>query len=539
VRVLVPAAIAIVLGLVQTPTPADIVIFNARVFTGDTRNPWAEAVSMRGARIAEVGTNAAVRAAKAGSEIDARGNLLIPGINDAHTHPGTLPPGTTLEGPPAMEHDPTLDEVIARVKIAVAKAPPQGWIFGEIGNNALADPRATRATFDPVTGDHPMALGSWTGHGKIFNTAALRRLSVKDDEPDPPGGTFERAADGHTLSGIAREYADYAVSRRLAMIPDRAAQLDALTRFSRELVSFGITSVQGMLTSYATEDAAELFAAVTPQIRFRLIDFPLTPMARWTAPASARVRSASPLITVSGTKWILDGTPVERMMFLRAPYSDHPSTRGRLNFTPADIQGFLQRAMAAREQPILHAVGDGAIIAALDALEATGGDRWQPLHPRLEHADMLPPQDFARAARLGVTVVQNPAHLMIAPLIQARVGADRTRQTDRVKDMLEAGVPFAIGSDGPLNPFLNIMFATINATNPSQALTVEQALTAYTAGSAAAELSIEKGILRSGLLADMALLSQDIFKVPPSELPRTVSLLTIVNGRVVHSTLDK
>jgi len=225
-------------------------------------------------------------------------------------------------------------------------------------------------------------------------------------------------------------------------------------------------------------------------------------------------------------------------MFIREPYADRPSTRGRQNFSNEEIRAFLQRAMAAREQPLFHAVGDAAIGAVLDALETTGGEQWQPLRPRIEHGDMLDAPDFARARRLSVTIVQNPSHFMIAPVMHARLGAARVQRMDRIKDLVAAGVPFALGSDGPLNPFLNIMFATINATSPSQALTVEQALTAYTAGSARAEFAEkEKGMLQPGMLADMALLSQDIFKTPPPELPKTVSLLTVVNGRIALDRL--
>jgi endonuclease/exonuclease/phosphatase family metal-dependent hydrolase len=131
--------------------------------------------------------------------------------------------------------------------------------------------------------------------------------------------------------------------------------------------------------------------------------------------------------------------------------------------------------------------------------------------------------------------VQNPSHFMIAPILQQRFGPERAARTDLVKAAIAAGVPFALGSDGPLNPFLNIMFATINAANPSQALTVEQAVAAYTRGSAAAEFAErQRGTIAPGMLADVALLSQDIFKTPVAQLPRTTSVLTIVNGRIVH-----
>jgi predicted amidohydrolase YtcJ len=531
--------IAAVLIAVEQASPApDIVIVNARVFTGDNAAPWAEAVSVSGVRIARVGSSAEVRAT-AGSKtrvIDANGRLLIPGINDAHAHPGAKPDAVTLEGAPAVQHDPTFDEVIARLRTAVGKASRGQWIFGEIGPAVLEDPRNTRATLDPLTDGHPLLLTSWTGHGTIANTAALRILGIKEDEPDPPGGFYVRQHDGRTLTGLAHEYADYALGRRLTMLPDRGEQVRAFAAYAREAAAFGITSVQAMMTAYPTDGAAAFLPSADLPVRMRLIDFPITPMSAWREPISRRIKTPSPLLTVSGTKWILDGTPIERGMLLSADYSDMAGTRGRRNFPDADLRGFLRRALGAHEQPMLHAVGDAAIAAALDALEATGGDGWKPLRPRIEHGDMLQSRDFARAARMGVTIVQNPSHFMNPAAFTARIGPERTARSTQVKNIVQAGVPFAIGSDGPMNPFLNIMFATINANNPSQALTIEQALRAYTSGSAAAEFAErDKGMLKSGMLADMALLSQDIFKVPPSELPRTVSILTIVNGKVVHS----
>lgn len=523
------------LALTGAQGSADLAIVNARVYTGVTARPWAEAISIRSNRIAAVGTTAEIAGAGAARTIDAGGRLLIPGFNDAHTHPSAMPAVTRLEGPPAVERDPTLDEVIARIKTAVAKAPAGGWIVGEIGAVVLDDPRATRATLDPLTADRPLMLHTWTGHGAIFNTAALRALNVSETEPDPPGGFFGRAADGRTLTGLAHEYADFMLRQRLTMIPDRAAQMKAFQAFAAEAVAFGITTVQAMMTASPAADAVPLIETAGLPVRVRVIDFPMTAMKDWRAPLSRRVRPKSPLVTVSGTKWIIDGTPIERLALLRAPYADAPKVTGRANVSDVDLREFLRRAFDAREQPMLHVVGDGAIALALDAIQDTGGPRWLTIRPRLEHADMLHAADFARAARMGVTIVQNPSHLMIAPQLHARFGADRVARMDVVKATIAAGVPFAIGSDGPLNPFLNIMFATINAANPSQALTVEQAVAAYTRGSAFAELTErEKGTIAPGMLADVALLSQDIFKVPPPELPRTTSVLTVVNGRIVH-----
>ena len=526
-------ALAIALGAGQSARPADLAIVNARVYTGDPARPWAEAVSIRTNRIEAVGTTAAINAAGAARTIDAGGRLLIPGLNDAHAHPGAMPPFTRLGGPPAVEQDPTLDDVTARIRTAVAAAPPGQWIVGEIGSTVLEDPRATRATLDPLAPAHPVMLHAWTGHGAIFNTAALRALRISDTEADPPGGWFGRA-DGR-LTGLAHEYADYMARQRLSMIPDRDAQIQAVKAFAAEAAGFGITSVQAMMTGFPAAEAAPWIETAALPVRMRLIDFPLTPMKDWREPASRRVKVSSPLVTVSGTKWIVDGTPIERLALLRAPYADAPKTSGRSNVSGVELREFLRRAYDAKEQPMLHAVGDGAIAFALDAIQDTGGPRWLTVRPRLEHGDMLQAGDFARAARMGVTLVQNPSHFMIAPVLRQRLGPERLAQTDLVKSAIAAGVPFALGSDGPLNPFLNIMFAATNAANPAQALTVEQAVAAYTRGAAFAELADrQKGTIAPGMLADVALLSQDIFKAPVADLPRTTSVLTIVNGRIVH-----
>jgi predicted amidohydrolase YtcJ len=269
-------------------------------------------------------------------------------------------------------------------------------------------------------------------------------------------------------------------------------------------------------------------------VRVRLIDFPLGAMEQWQGPGPRPV--ATPRLVVSGTKWILDGTPVERRMWLREPYADRP-TRGKPNVTSAQLQQVFARARAAGEQPMVHAVGDAAIDAVLDGLESSGGAGWAPLRPRLEHGDALEARHFARARQYGVVLVQNPSHFMILEIMRARLGADRAARMGAVKSSLAAGIPLAIGSDGPLSPFLNLMFAVTNANSPGEALTMEQAVRAYTYGSSFAEhQERQKGTLAVGMLADLAVLSQDIFKIAPQALPATTSVLTFVGGRVVHDS---
>jgi predicted amidohydrolase YtcJ len=524
-----------VLVRAQPPPPPTVALLNGRVFTGVASRPWAEAIAVRGERLTAVGTSQAIRAL-AGPEtkvIDAAGRLVVPGFNDAHVHVGVSRITASLEGPPASEHDPTLDEILARLRTAVSDLPPGSWVGGEIGAAVLDDPKATRYALDEVAPDHPVVLSNWTGHGKLLNTAALRRLGVGDEEPDPPGGAYLRMPGSRTVSGVVQEYADYALSRKLAVETTASTRVEAFRRFGREAAALGITSVQLMMNALPTSDGMSALAAADLPQRVRVIDFPLTAMSEWREPAFRTTKGLTRVI-VSGTKWILDGTPIERLMFLREPYADHADTRGRLNVTAEDLVEFLRRAMTAREQPLLHAAGDAAIDAVLDALERTGAERWQSLRPRLEHGDMLEPSQFARARQFGVVLVQNPSHFMLRPLAEARLGP-RLERSWLLKQAIASRIPVAIGSDGPLSPFLNLMFASINANNPTEALTREQAVTAYTSGAAFAEMKEkEKGTIAPGMLADLVVLSQDIFTVPVEALPTTSSVMTMIGGRVVY-----
>ena len=543
-------------GWAPLNAPADLVIRNARIFTG-AEQKWANALAITGDRITLVGSEAIVEPLVGASTrvIDAGGRLVIPGINDAHTHPTAMPPYTALDGPPAMQENPSLDVVLERLKAAVAKAPDGGWIVGEISEAVLDDERATRVTLDRISNGHPVMLTAWHGHGTIFNSAALATLGVKDDEPDPPGGRFGRGPDGRTLNGRAEEYAEFILRQRLTMIPGDDEQMAAYQRFAREAASFGITSVQAFMTGYPAAKAAPLFAKANLPIRVRVIDFPMVSPADWEGALQVPDR---PMVAATGVKYIVDGTPIERLMLLREPYSDRPGTTGRLNFDRAALATIMAKAISARVQPMLHVTGDAGIDAVLDAfdgakvrMDTTGAARntvispespWPTLRPRLEHADMVEPAHFERLERHGIVIVQNPSHFMIPDIMKARLG-DRVPRIQLMKSMLKAGIPVAFGSDGPLNPFLNIMFAVMHPTNPSEALTVEEALLAYTRGSAFAEgmddpagqpMERRKGTLAPGMLADLAVLSQDIFQVAVPDLPKTTSVLTVVGGRVVH-----
>jgi len=259
-----------------------------------------------------------------------------------------------------------------------------------------------------------------------------------------------------------------------------------------------------------------------------------TPAGRYTVEGRSASRNPSPLITVSGTKWMLDGTPLEgtftpreaqRVLFASDP--NLTVTQLALTFPAKEIEAMLRESLENNDQLMVHVSGYPSASAVLDAMQAMGGEKvWTGRRVRFEHGDGLFPDLVPRAKQFGVVVVQNPTHLAVGL---------KLAQAQPLRSLLADGIPVAFGSDGPMNPYLNIMLASTHPNRPSEAMSREQAVIAYTLTSAYAEFTEkDKGSLESGKLADLTVLSQDIFSVAPQELPKTESILTMVGGKIVY-----
>jgi predicted amidohydrolase YtcJ len=246
-------------------------------------------------------------------------------------------------------------------------------------------------------------------------------------------------------------------------------------------------------------------------------------------------------VTSRGEKWVLDGTPVERSAPLRAPYADAPDTAGQLDYPDAEIRSILSEALQHDLPLMLHVTGDRSAQQLFDAMDATGGQKvWAGRRVRIEHGDGIMRDLIPRAKKLGVVVAKNPMYLL--PDSQAkRLGPQRLADWDLSASLLRAGIPLVLASDGapglPFNnPFLNIQIATTDPSNPKEAITREQAVLAFTRTAAYSEFAESRlGTLEPGKLADLAVLSQDIFEVGTADLPKTESLLTIVGGKIAYS----
>jgi predicted amidohydrolase YtcJ len=286
-------------------------------------------------------------------------------------------------------------------------------------------------------------------------------------------------------------------------------------------------------------DAVKDLVEANLPIRWQTYRFPMRAADAETIDSKPPVPpQPTPLIDTRGMKWVIDGTPIERLAFMRAPYRDAPNQTGRLNFSPERIAQFVGWAYGTEDPLAVHAVGDAAIDAYVSAIEKGGrAEVWREKRPRLEHGDMMSADLMKRFKALGIVVVQNPIHFTFNDVFKVRLGEERMSWMEPMKSLLAAGIPLALGSDGPMNPFLNIMAATTHPTNPKEALTREQAVTAYTAGSAFAQFKEkDKGQLTVGKLADLAILSADVFTVPVEQMEQIRSVMTMLGGKVVYET---
>lgn len=535
-----PALLFLVTVVHAQATAPTVILHNAVVFTGDGTRPRAQAIAISGDRVLRVGSDAEILALAGDNTevVDVGGRLVVPGLNDAHVHIGPWPSmaNLRLSGP----DDPSWETVLDSVRVAVAALPAGTWIAGEIGGAVLDHPEAHRSALDAVSPDHPVRLVGFTGHGLLVNSAALREIGVSETEPDPVGGWYGRIPGSNRVDGWIWEYAHMDANFRTSSPIPRSQAVDLYRRFANRMLRWGVTSVQHMEND---RPLAETLAALTDAevpLRWSVIEMP----TRLDRDASGirvapRAEVVPGRVRVLGTKWVLDGTPVDRRAALRSPYSDRPEWTGSPNLDPDAVRAILRAALDSDGQAALHVVGDSTLAVVLRQMAALApAETWRERRVRIEHGDVAMPDQVPVMAEFGLVLIQNPLHLALPQFLHARFGPERSAVVQPLRSAVAAGVPLALGTDASgsgRNPWLNLMMATIHPTNPAEAISVEQALLAFTRGAAEAERSdAEKGTLAPGMLADLAVLSQNVFEIPPDALPSTESVLTMVGGEIVY-----
>ncbi|PZR33303.1 MAG: hypothetical protein DI538_18280 [Azospira oryzae] len=520
--------------LAQAP---DIILTHGKIFTSDTSQLYVEALAIKNGRITATGTAKEIAALGGGQTqlIDLKGKLVVPGFNDAHNH---LPDGLKATKIKVTGMDPSFTSIADSLKAMVHRIPKGQWISATIGLSIANSPEVNRFVLDKIAPDHPVRLFSWWGHVAIYNSLGLKKMGILETQADPKGGFYERLPDNKTLTGKAFEknaYMPHTSYQLFSSMRDEAQLVAELKGMTQALLQSGITSFQNMCTGASPEDYIRFWKQAGLPFHLRLIRWgDINADGTLNVPSKKSSPSADlPLATVSGTKWLLEGTPLEQGAAEIAAYPNRPEWHGRMNYSVEEIEKMCREAIARKDQIHFHIVGSLTIGKVLDLMSSMNVD-WKSMRPRFEHGDEIDysPEYLKKAKALGVIIVQNPTHFEAIPGMSARPAPPHGMA---LKTVLAHGIPLAIGSDGPFNPYLNILLASTHPARPSEAITREQAVIAYTRTSAYAEFEEQdKGTLTVGKRADLAVLSNDIFRADIPALLQTKSVLTMVNGKIVY-----
>jgi predicted amidohydrolase YtcJ len=539
--------------LAQAKPAADLIISNARVWTVDKAHPTAQAVAVLGDRMIAVGLDADVESLRgpATKVIDAGGKLLLPGFNDAHVH--FVSGGRSLDA--VQLNDATSLEIFKQRILERAQVTPKGeWIQSGDWDETKWTPPAlpTKDAIDSFTSETPVFVDRYDGHMALANSVALRLAGITAQTPDPPGGVIVRDAQGNPTGALK----DAAKGFVIKVIPPLSH--DGRLRITRRALAYaasvGVTSVQDM-----NDERDDSFAAIraygelftSGELTARVYSAPAISDVEEQAKIGIRHAFGSSFLRIGALKGFADGSLGSGTAYLFDPYSDDPKNSGLLGkqMQPlSQMRDWMIEADAAGLQICTHAIGDRAISTVLDLYtDVVKAHRGVEPRFRIEHAQHMAAKDFARFAQLGVIASVQPYQAIDdGRWAEARIGHDRGSRTYAFRTFLNHGVHLAFGTDwdvAPLNPIWTVYAAVTRATLdgknpngwfPEQKLTVAEAVEAYTMGSAYAEFQEqEKGSITPGKLADMVLLSDDIFSIDPVKIREVKVLKTIVGGRIV------
>ena len=532
-----------------SPGLADLIITNAAVRTLQESRPAAEAIAIHANRILAVGSSEEI-AALAGPKtrvVDGRDRLVLPGFNDAHVH--FLAGGFAVTNVDLRTAQST-EEMARRLGQYASRLPKGSWILGGDWDheNWPGAPLPTRQMIDGLTPDHPVLVRRLDGHMVLANTLALQLAGITRETKDPPGGEIVRDASGDP-TGILKDAAENLVQK---VIPPktRAQKLQAARAATEHAARCGVTSV----TDMSADADVGLYQQLLEQGELKTRIYAARSIVSWEVLGQAGVRAAfgSHWLRIGALKGFCDGSLGSTTALFFQPYADKPDTRGLL-FDEMLPPGIMQRRVEAADrqglQVMIHAIGDEANFQILELyreVAARNGPRDRRF--RIEHAQHLRPTEISRFGAQQVIASMQPYHAADdGRWCDKRIGPDRSRTTYAFRSLLDSGAVLAFGSDwtvAPLEPLKGIKAAVTRQTLdgrhpdgwiPDQKISVDEAVRAYTLGSAYAEFAERlKGSLAPGKLADLVMLDRDIYRIDPAEIDQCQVLLTVVDGRVVY-----
>ena len=551
------AAAALLFANAQPPIPvADTIILRAKVYTGDVNRPWAQAIAIHDGKIVAVGDDATINKLRYGGTevLEGAGHLVLPGFVDCHIH---FLDGSLSLGRVNLEGAKDASDIQQRLRDYAAKHPGNDWVLGRGWNYAMFGPEAlpNKKYLDQIFPDRPVFLEGYDGHTYWANSKALALAGITNETPDSPNGAIVRDPKTREATGALKESAQGLVARVVPK-PSRNEKLAALRAGMKWANEHGLTRVHSAGGDFEQLDLYdELRRQGQLSLRFYIAYFLDPPKLRaqdLDAIESARKKFHDDWIDTNAVKMMVDGVVESHTAAMLEPYSDDPSVKGKLFWEPANylaaVAGLDKRGL----QLFTHAIGDYGVRTALDAYQnAEEVNRATDRRPRIEHIETVSAADIPRFGKLGVIASMQPLHSYpdtdTLDVWARNAGPDRASRAWAWKSISDAGGHLAFGSDWPvvtLNPWEGVQTAVTRQTSegkpdagfvPEQRLTVAETVRGYTLGAAyAGRREKTEGSIEPGKLADLIIISQNIFEIDPHRLAETKVLTTIVGGRVVY-----
>jgi predicted amidohydrolase YtcJ len=550
-------AVAVSPAVANAQNQADLILTHGKIWTENPKQPEVEAIAIVGNRIVALGDSAAI-SALAGPHttvIDLKGRRVVPGFNDAHVHFYMGGEGLTS----VQLHDASSPEEFRQKIAAFARTVPKGeWIINGNWDHERWTPAnlPTHQLIDDVTPDNPVFVNRSDGHMCLANALAMKLAGVNQNTKDVPGGVIVRDAQGNP-TGIFKDAAKTLIEH-VQPHPSMEHILSAIKAAQNYASENGVTSVQdmGVFTAQGVETMVEVIKGYQILERRGELNVRVSthiPLPDWKRDASAGIMAdfGDEKLQVGALKSFADGSLGSTTAWFFEPYTDAPNTSGIPSaelLHPDEQYAHMRDADLAGLQICVHAIGDRAnktILDFFERLEKENGARDRRL--RIEHAQHLRPADIPRFAQLHVIASVQPYHAIDdGRWADKRIGAERVKTTYAFRSLLDSGTVLAFGSDwfvAPMSPLMGIYAASTRRTLdgkhpegwvPEQKISVAEAVHAYTVGSAYAAMEERvKGSLEPGKLADLAVLSEDIFKLDPIEIQNTKVDLTIFDGKII------
>jgi predicted amidohydrolase YtcJ len=531
----------------SAPDKADLVIRNAKIFTGWDVRPWAEAIAAKEGKIAAVGTDdeIAVWIGPQTRVVDAEKRLVIPGLIDAHTHfcaGGRSLIELSFRGVRSVEK--IREMVAAKIK----ELPPGTAVFGgEYDHSLFPGGRwPTKADLDPVSPDNPVVIERVDGHSVWVNNLALAQSGIGKTTPNPFGGEILKDPETGEPTGILTEAATGLLKVKRPVV--KSTPEEDIRRALEHAAKLGLTGVH----TSATLSEFAIFRKLRDQGSLTLRMYAWLPIDGLDGYIARNIRrgQGDDLLRVGFLKIFIDGTLGSGTALLFAPFSDEPEKSGLPQYPEETFDALIAKAHQNGYQTGTHAIGDKGVHWVLDAVEkAERAFGMKDLRHRIEHAQIVAPSDFARFKKLGVIASMQPTHCTTdLRFCERRIGRERSKNAYAWRTLLDAGARIAFGSDWPVEPLdpMRGLYSAVTRKSiefdipeggwfPEQKLTMAEAIGLFTAGAAFASFEENlKGTLEPGKLADFVLLSKDLFTIEPREILTTEALLTVLGGRVVY-----